>query len=832
MPRQEYNNQTQTIMKHFVLLLITTLLCSVAAEAQTIVRGSVKESAKGEAVGYATVAAQREGAVLAAVASNERGEFSLKIEERGAMTIEITAVGYAPYRHDIEATGKVIDLGEVGLTAGVEVAAVTVAVQKPIVTADAEKLTYSVEDDPLAQSSTLEDIIRKVPQLSLDSEGKVLMNGQSDYKILVNGHPSASMSRNFADIIKSMPASSIKRIEVITNPSMKYDAEGVGGVLNIITAKARFDGYNGNINIGGSSALCRNWDTNNSANFTIQKNKFALSTGLYYSQSGGDDIRQIQESWTENRGGYDGYKYLANHFSQTSRYHSLYGNVRASYQVDSLNLLTVEASVWGGRWSSKAKDGYTHYFDAERELLYGYDNPHSGAYPWFGVDAAVNYEHTFRRDGHTLTVSDNISVSPPISQTSQQSFLPIDIASLAIAEQNIFTRSRNNSFNNVLQVDYANPLTKKHSIEAGAKYTYDIDRQRSQTTTADATGDAANINRGHTVLAKHILGIYAGYAFTVEKFSARAGGRLEGAWYAIDNNDNGTNKKFDSHLFNIVPYASLTYMPKIGHSLSFSYTERLSRPGIWAMSPFVTEDVQQREYGNPNLKTGVSHTLTLKYAYADNKWGVSVGATSLLSDNLVAQYTFTDDGGKSNTTYANNARVRSLSGDVSLSFRPSTKFNLSLSTHGGWLKYTMPAMGLRSEFWAMNNVLNMTIALWRDARLTLTGYAVMPDQGMTTMRHRKWIFGTSAGINQKFLKDKLELSVVVNNPHSKTMKGRLTDDTPTYYRDVAFTQFVRSIRLSLTYRFGKQGLYVKSTNRKIDDSTTEVGNSNGKAQMQ
>lgn len=819
-------------MKHFILLIVATALYCAAVDAQTLVRGSVKDSAKGEAVGYATVAAQREGAVLAAVASSERGEFELKIEERGAMTIEITAVGYAPYRHEIEATGEVIDLGDVRLTAGVEVAAVTIAVQKPIVTADAEKLTYSVEDDPQAQSSTLEDIIRKVPQLSLNSEGKVLMNGQSDYKILVNGHPSASMSRNFADIIKSMPASSIKRIEVITNPSMKYDAEGVGGVLNIITAKARFDGYNGSINISGSSALCRNWDTNNSANFTVQKNKFALSAGLYYSQSGGDDIRNIQDSWTENRGGYNGYKYLANHFSQTSRYHSLYGNVRASYQVDSLNLLTVETSVWGGRWGSKTQDSYTHYFNAGRELLYGYDNPQSATYPWFGIDAAVNYEHTFRREGHTLTVSDNISVTPPITQSQWRTFLPIDALGIAIPEQIIATRSRDNSLNNVLQVDYANPLTAKHSIEAGAKYSYDIDRQRSKVTTLDAAGDAMNVNRGHTVLTKHILGIYAGYAFTVEKFSARAGGRLEGAWYAIDNDDNGSNKRFDSHLFNIVPYASLTYMPKMGHSLSFSYTERLSRPGIWAMSPFVTEDVQQRDYGNPNLKTGVSHTLTLKYAYSDNKWGVSVGATSLLSNNIVAQYTFTDDEGKSNTTYANNARVRSLAGDVSLSFRPSAKFNLSLSSHGGWFKYSMPAMGLHSEVWAMNNVLNMTIALWRDARLTLTGYAVLPDQCMTTMRHRDWVFGTSAGINQKFLKEKLELSVVVNNPHSGTMKGRITDDTPTYYREVAFTQFVRSVRLSLTYRFGKQGLYVKSANRKIDDSTTEVGSTNGKAQMQ
>ena len=108
---------------------------------------------------------------------------------------------------------------------------VTVTIQKPLVTADAEKTTYSVEDDPQAASSTLEEILRKVPQLTIDAEGNVKLNGQSDFKVLVNGRSSA-MFKNFKDVIRSMPASQIKKIEVITEPSMKYDAEGAGGIIN------------------------------------------------------------------------------------------------------------------------------------------------------------------------------------------------------------------------------------------------------------------------------------------------------------------------------------------------------------------------------------------------------------------------------------------------------------------------------------------------------------------------------------------------------------------------------------------------------------------------
>ncbi len=225
-------------------LLLFCLSSIVVANAETLVCGKVKDAVKGSGVAYATISANRDGAVVAAVAADATGNFSLQIKEEGDYVVEISSVGYQTLLREISAVGKLIDLGEMALAEGVEVDAVAVTVQKPIVIADAEKLSYSVEDDPEAQSSTLEEIIRKVPQLTIDADGKVLMNGQSDYKILVNGRAAGAMGRNFNDIIKSMPASSIKRIEVITNPSMKYDAEGAGGVLNIITSKARFDGYN------------------------------------------------------------------------------------------------------------------------------------------------------------------------------------------------------------------------------------------------------------------------------------------------------------------------------------------------------------------------------------------------------------------------------------------------------------------------------------------------------------------------------------------------------------------------------------------------------------
>lgn len=809
-------------------MCIAALACGISANAQTMVRGTVKDAAKGEAVGYATVAAMRDSLVVAAVASTADGVFDLRIKESGECKVEITAVGYSPFVTSIVADGKVHDLGEVALTEGVEVDAVVLTVQKPIVTADAEKLTYSVEDDPEAQSSTLEEIIRKVPQLTIDAEGKVLMNGQSDYKILVNGHQSSSMSRNFADIIKSMPASSIKRIEVITNPSMKYDAEGVGGVLNIITTKARFDGYSGSVNVAARNMFNRNWDTNNSANFTLQTGKFALSAGLYYSQAWADrDDMGRYDAHVENLTPDGGYKFLKGKGGYGYNYHSVYGNIQASYQIDSLNLVTAEVSAWEGRNRNRQHTDFG-YFDSMDSWLYGYDSPETNLYAWLGVDAALNYEHTFRREGHTLTISDNVSVSPPVVESGIKTILPTEGVT-EVARQNIGWSERESSVDNVVQVDYRNPITKRHTIEAGAKHFYNYNRLRKMNTFEYADGAAPYETNGITRLTRNILGVYFGYAYSVEKFSARAGGRLEGAWYGLNSEEDGKPEKYKSSLINFVPYVSLTYLPKQGHTLAFSYTERLSRPGVYAMSPFVTEDLNSRDYGNPNLKTGVTHNMSLKYSFSDNKWSATVGALMMLSNNLVSNYTFLDGDGMFNSTYGNHGRMRMYGGESSMSFRPSGKFNLSLSVKAGWGRYTLPSQGIETAGWGVSQNFNMTIALWKGAKLSLSEYLVLPEPRMG-QRGDRLIVGTSARLGQKLLKEKMEISVVVNNPHEKYSRYVQLQETPTYIQRNTFDNWSRSIRLSISYRFGKQGLYVKSTNKKVDDASDEVsGGSKGNA---
>ena len=787
------------------------LFCSFsifAVSAETLVSGKVKDAAKGSGVAYATVSASRDKAIVTAVAADASGNFELRLKEDGDYSVEISAVGYQSATHQVSALGKPIALGEILLSEGVEVDAVAVTVQKPIVTADAEKLSYSVEDDPEAQSSTLEEIIRKIPQLTIDADGKVLMNGQSDYKILVNGRAAGAMGRNFNDIIKSMPASSIKKIEVITNPSMKYDAEGAGGVLNIITSKTRFDGYNGNVSLSGGSSFNRNYSGQLSSNFTVQKNKFSLSGGLYMGGSDSDnDPTGYHDVTMENLNADAPYSKLKQLSEQGWGGKNLYANLSMGYQIDTLNLLTVEASCWFGNWNSKRVNN-TSYLGAEDNLLSSYTANEFSQNRWKGVDLLAAYEHTFAgKEGHNLTVSEYFSVTPPTENISNEDTFYPDGTSFLYS-----TTSLDKGFENVLQADYNNKWGN-HSLEAGAKHTLDHSSLAQQGTTSQAAAT--------TTLTKNIAALYAGYAYSHKSLTARAGARLEGAWYNSQSVSDKT-ENYKSALVNVVPYLSLSYKIKQGHNLSLSYSERLSRPGIQSLSPYVTETSLSRSYGNPDLKTGVNHSIRLKYAWMNNKWTVSPELMTMFSNNRVAVYQFVDKEGLINQTWLNHGRNRAYALQTSLSYRPSQKLQLAADLRVGYFEDGIPSENVAVAGWAFSESVNVTVGLWKGARLTLSEYCakMQPQQ---TMVAQNWFLTTSARLGQKLLKDKLELSLSVQNPHSKTMKHELLMTSPTYVQNLIATNISRSIRLSVSYRFGKQGLYVKKTKRKSDSSSEEIG---------
>lgn len=808
-------------MRNFALIISAILLSAVCASAQntaenTINGRAVEAADSTQGVGFATVTLLRDSTIVTAVAADGDGRFTIRTAQRGDMSLQITMIGYQTATRAISVAAGVTDAGDIAMEEGVTIDDVVVTVQKPLVTSDAEKLTYSVENDPDAASSTLEEIIRKVPQLSLDAEGNILLNGSSDYKVLLNGHNSSMFSgNNLKEIIKSMPASQIKRIEVVTNPSMKYEADGASGIINIVTDKKNdMNGYNGSVNVGmrfdAISAEFAN------ATVAMQRGKFAAQVNGYFSNyeqplSKGD----INESERVNLTSEEFYRRIA-----TSR-HSYLGrhagaSLSASYQPDTLNLLTLEGSFWWGE-NHNNQHLTERMDDRTGGNVYEYRNAARSHYDYTGGSIGLNYEHTFGREGHLLTISDEVNVDKD-DAPSWTSITPV-AGRIPQSLHSSLSHDDDRSTDNTLQIDYVNPIDEHHSIEAGTKYIFRRTNTYGNYTPHDDEGTviADEATRTDMRYDQSILGIYAGYTYTHEKFSVRAGGRLEQMWNdaEVDSSEQG---RYGIHntMLNFVPYASFTYKPKEGHTLSLTYTQRLQRPWIGMMSPYRDEsDPMNISYGNPHLKAATFNRFSLKYGYYSNKWSTSWEMTGGFSNNYVTRYSFVDAAGVANTTYSNDVHQRGAALNGSVSYRPNEKVNISLSLRGVYDKYSLASQGIDNSKYSFSQNFNADFMLWKEARLSVgEGYSSGYAQLMSSSDGYYYYY---LSIKQSLFKKKLEITLSAYNPFNKFSEYKSSSSTPTYVSRSIYRDRSRQFGFSLGWRFGKQNIQVKSTERSISN---------------
>ena len=804
-----------------LLLMITALSTSAIAQNTTsyTLEGRVVEASTDNPIGYATVALLRaDSTVVTAAAADAVGDFKLSTKEAGTYTLQISSVGYTTLNRSVEIVEERTKLGKVALEQGVDIKEVVVAVQKPLIVADDEKLAYSVEDDPDAATSQLVDIMRKVPQLSVDAEGNVLLNGQSDYKVLVNGRSSSMMSKNFKTVIESMPAGSVKKIEVITNPSTKYEAEGVGGIINIITNRKVAGGYNGNVNLSGSN----HYFLNGNAYFAAQAGKFSISASAYVQgmksrlTHRGEGFREVFDDptmhlMTSSTGmTYKG-KYLGAYFN-------------ASYEIDTMNLITLEGGYHNGTNKGNA-DSKTEVFSIDNERVVAYDNTWESGYKYNSYWASANYQHRFNREEHTLTLSYEMDLSPDKEDQLYDVLNTFNYPTSA--RRNL---GDNGSFDNTVQIDYFNPINKMHSIETGSKYIYRRYTNESQTLLRDeATGEfavAPDYPRSDMNYTQNILALYAGYHVKGKKLSGRVGARMEQAWSDVVVRTEKEDIAYDPSLFNVIPYASANYRPNDANTLSLSYTQRLSRPNLWNMNPYRNESPLSVSYGNPDLDATIAHSVALSWRRFSSSWNVSLGTTGSFSNNAVSSYTFVEDG-VTHSTYGNIAKRQVYGLNGTIGYRSGVKFNVQLSGQGGYNVIKAPTLNLSNDGFTYNVSLYASAALWKDATIYCTGYAYRFGVDLENS-YKQTYFSYGLGLRQQLFKKRLTLSFTASNPFTSKMKLTSVTETNSYRSENTSWQTPRQFSFSIGYRFGKTQVNVKSTNRSIqnDDMDTSSRGAN------
>ena len=221
-------------MKYLCLLLLSfSISLSLLAQNKPVsyqVSGQIVEKLTGDGVPFATVIIKNDSIKeKKAQACDVSGHFSMNLSARVKYTLTVSSVGYKEFSIPFNVSELKTDLGKLSMESGVELKEVSVTAQKPLVKMEPDKIVYSMESDPEAQTNNVMQMLYKIPLVTVDAEDNITINGKSNFKILINGKSSSMMSTNFKEVLKSLPANTIKDIEVITNPSSKYDAEGVGG---------------------------------------------------------------------------------------------------------------------------------------------------------------------------------------------------------------------------------------------------------------------------------------------------------------------------------------------------------------------------------------------------------------------------------------------------------------------------------------------------------------------------------------------------------------------------------------------------------------------------
>jgi len=797
---------------HHVLILVScfAFLCPAYSQTKPVytVSGQITEKTSGESIPYATIVFTANDSIKAKkmMACDVTGKFTMKFDTAQEYTLTVSAVGFREFSLPVNIIGLKTDLGKLSLEEGTEIKEVTVTAQKPLVRIEVDKLVYNMESDPEAQTNNALEMLYKVPLIAIDAEENITLNGQSNFKVLLNGKSSSMMSSNLKDVLKSLPAKTIRDIEVITNPSSKYDAEGVGGIINIITNKQTLSGYNGSVSGGADSR----GGYNGSLYLAAKLGKFSFSTRYYGNQ--------YKQPGTESSSVSEYFNNTDFHYSEAEgriNYTGYAGGLsgEASFEIDTLNLISM--AFWGYQGSSESSSlNESRFMNTAGEITRHYTNAAKSRNQYGYLSGNLDYQKTFSKPDKTFTLSYKLDNNPDNSRYISN----VDgIVNYTTYNQ----RSENKAFGReqTFQADYYDPLTDKHQVEGGLKFILRQNKSDAETfRNEDALTDDSELDYN-----QYILGAYLGYLFKWKKISTKSGLRLERTWNDGISTTEGTGTDFTNRLFNLVPYITFSYMPKAGRTIKISYTQRLSRPGIWYLNPYVNDvDSMSISYGNPRLDAEISHSFELGYTYFTPKLNISASSYAAVTNNSIESIIKVQPNGSRVTTYENIGRDQRYGVSMYMNYRPSPKFNIYLNAGGNYVKLEAnTGYSIVNEGFSYRGSLGSRWTAWKDGSVNLNGGVYSPSimlQGKSSS-----FFYTSIGISQYFLKRKLMLSVSSSDPFWRKKSYVYESHDITFNSHSEYQQPARNFRFNLTLNFGKMDFQVKKAQRGIQNDDLKGG---------
>ncbi len=680
---------------------------------------------------------------------------------------------------------------------------VVVAQRRKLIKNDIDKLTYDVQHDKTAQTKTTLEILKKIPLVTVDGQENIRVQGSTSFKVYRNGHPDPSLSgQNLKDILKAIPASTIKRIEVITDPGAKYDAEGTTAILNIVMmSNTKLQGISGNVN--------SDVDTHGSVRLgtylTTKVGKLTTTVNYNYrNQSRKQTENNREEVYNYVKTGEQKREYGTNSTAATIHF----GNISASYEIDSLNLLTASTNFFGYKADANTQSTNERW-DKNSLLIYKFDNNMTTpGYSDLNLGGRFDYQHKTHLDGEVLTLSYMLAATRP-QTTFRQTYsnmvnFPVSYTSY---DQNTRERFTEHTF----QIDYVRPFGKHHKIESGTKY---ILRNNNSTSLMDYQGTTPDMESKFKHKAQ-VAAAYLSYILTAGKWAARAGLRYEFTRMKASYPD-GSNADYHANLNDWVPSASLQYKISDGKTLKFSYNTSINRPGIGYLNPAIISTPTAVSFGNANLGSSRNQKLQLVYMLVTSKFTLQLSPYYSFTNNGIGRILY-EQNRKDVSTFQNILKSKIFGISSYTAWTPFTGTSFTLNASMRYARITLPTPYIKNSGcgggiyfdWEQKIPWKLTLTTSLGGEYGNRVYNPYAIEG-------HWFYYNFT-LTRRFLKDKLTVSLSAESPFVK--------ERSTTYRIVQgdYTGYERAVmkpqcfKIGLSWKFGKLRASVKKAARSIEN---------------
>ncbi len=806
------NNQLLVMKLKFFLFALFSLIATAQAQNSGTVSGKIIEKSNSAPISYATVSIKDNGKVVSGVNTDDNGDFTIKNLALKSYTIEIQYIGFKKY------VGSLI-LSENRKTATVNVSLEEEATQLKGVNIVAERSTIeqkidrkviTVGKDLTTAGASASDIMSNIPSVNVDQDGKLSLRGNENVRVLIDGRPS---NIDPAQLLKQIPSTSIKKIELITNPSAKYNPEGMSGIINIVLHKNANTGFNGSYSGGITFGETAKYNQSLDLNYKTGKVNFfgngGQNFGTYYNKG---HIQRFDQDIEQN----------LNISNKNDNY--LY-KLGMDYLINDKNTLSFYTNQNKSTGNGNVITNID-YNNGDPNILNIYQN---SIYQGPSKTGTYNlaYKHIFKKEGHTLDFEGNYS-DTKVSQNATfdtQTTKPNNSVNDVVYSDKIGDQRKLSTIN----VDYVNPLNDKTTLEAGAEAR--ITRTNNDYNTGNPLVPVAEQISNYTY-DTDIYSAYVTFGQKFKKFSYQLGTRFES--YKVAANLNHGQSKFNDDYITLYPSAYLTYNLNEKNVLQLSYSRRVDRPSLEQTKPireFSTPLVTS--YGNPELRPQFTNSVEVNYTKTLEKGSVTAGVFVRSINDQISRTLSPDpndpSGYKQILSYTNYDHNSAYGFDVSLNYKltkwwdiqPSIDFS-SIKQQGVVFQFD-PATGTSSPLErsvttsAFNARMNSNFKPTKRLSFLLFGFYRGPVDDV--QQHRNEMYKMDIGSRYTLLDNKMNISVRFNDVF-KTMKYSFDGIYP-YPQTGQFTWESRTVYLGLTYNFG--GGKIKNLQRKQREDNTNKG---------